>query len=55
MKKHAAKRKSSVRDLKTKTGATRRVSGGIIIICKPTAAVPRLGDFRVVQLGDGSA
>jgi hypothetical protein len=54
MRKHAAKRKSTVRDLKAKTPAARRVSGGIIIICKPSASAQRLGDFRVVKLGDGS-
>ena len=54
MRKHAAKRKSAVRDLKAKTDATRRVSGGIIIICKPTAQTTRALDVRVLTQCDGS-
>ena len=53
MRKHAVKRKSPVRDLKAKTDATRRVSGGIIIICKPTAPGGRQMDLRIVKLGAG--
>lgn len=52
MRKTTARRTRAVPNLKPKTGAARRIAGGIIIICKPIAATGAPGDLRIVKRVD---